>query len=78
MTKEEFITKAKEKGWQPDSYGHLKQQGKSGMTYRLKIQKLAWRFERKVPMSYGPAKWINIRSMYYKKTEDQHIPKLKQ
>ena len=50
--------------WKRDRYGHF--QAKSGdQSYRLKIQNLSIRFEKKVTIG-GKAEWLNLASDYYR------------
>lgn len=75
MTREQFKKIAIAKGWKEDSYGHLKATNAGGSLYRLKIQKLAWRLEKKIDFnpSYPGAKtseWLRLKSGYYAKTEE--------
>ena len=50
--------------WERDRWGHF-QTVHNGQTYRLKMQELSIRFERKVLVA-GKAEWMNIASDYYK------------
>ena len=50
--------------WKRDRYGHF-QTVHNGQTYRLKIQDLSIRFEKKVTIG-GKAEWLNLASDYYK------------
>ena len=50
--------------WKRDRYGHF-QTVHNGQTYRLKMQELSIRFERKVLVT-GKAEWVNVISDYYR------------
>ena len=50
--------------WKKDRYGHF-QTTKGEQAYRLKMQDLSIRFEKKV-MVGGKAEWLNLASDYYK------------
>ena len=49
--------------WKKDRYGHF-QTAHNGQAYRLKMQELAIRFEKKVLIG-GKAEWLNLASDYY-------------
>lgn len=50
--------------WKLDRYGHF-QTVHNGQTYRLKMQELSIRFERKMLVT-GKAEWVNVISDYYR------------
>lgn len=50
--------------WKRDRYGHF-QTVHNGQTYRLKMQDLSIRFEKKVLVT-GKAEWVNMISDYYR------------
>ena len=50
--------------WKLDRYGHF-QTVHNGQTYRLKIQDLSIRFEKKMLVT-GKAEWVNVISDYYR------------
>ena len=50
--------------WKRDRYGHF-QTVHNGQTYRLKMQELSIRFERKMLVA-GRAEWVNMISDYYR------------
>lgn len=50
--------------WERDRYGHF-QAVHNGQTYRLKMQDLSVRFEKKAIVA-GRAEWVNIISDYYR------------
>ena len=50
--------------WKRDRYGHF-QTVHNGQTYRLKIQDLSIRFEKKMLVT-GKAEWVNMVSDYYR------------
>ncbi len=50
--------------WKRDRYGHF-QTTNNDQVYRLKIQELSIRFEKKVLVG-GKAEWLNVISDYYK------------
>jgi len=50
--------------WKRDRYGHF-QTVHNGQTYRLKIQDLSIRFEKKMLVG-GKAEWVNMISDYYR------------
>ena len=50
--------------WKLDRYGHF-QTVHNGQTYRLKIQDLSIRFEKKMLVT-GKAEWVNMISDYYR------------
>lgn len=50
--------------WKRDRYGHF-QTVHNGQTYRLKMQELSIRFEKKVLVG-GRAEWVNVVSDYYR------------
>ena len=52
--------------WKLDRYGHF-QTVHNGQSYRLKMQELSVRFEKKVLVA-GRAEWVNIVSDYYRNT----------
>ena len=52
--------------WKRDRYGHF-QTAHNGQSYRLKMQELSVRFEKKVLVA-GRAEWVNIVSDYYRNT----------
>ena len=66
MSNKSEVTIALEKSdvWKRDRYGHF-QTVHNGQTYRLKIQDLSIRFEKKVLVT-GKAEWINVISDYYR------------
>ena len=66
MSNKSEVTIALEKSsvWERDRWGHF-QTVHNGQTYRLKMQELSIRFERKVLVT-GKAEWMNIASDYYK------------
>ena len=66
MSNKSEVTIALEKSdvWKRDRYGHF-QTVHNGQSYRLKVQELSIRFERKVLVA-GKAEWMNIASDYYK------------
>ncbi len=50
--------------WKRDRYGHF--QAKSGdQSYRLKMQDISIRFEKKV-IIVGKSEWLNVVSDYYR------------
>lgn len=66
MTKQEFISWAKSRGWKEDKFGHL--QKKVGNTsYRFKLSSTAVRFEKQITFSDGKHEWLRLDSGYYKK-----------
>ncbi len=50
--------------WKRDRYGHF-QTVHNGQTYRLKMQELSIRFEKKMLVG-GRAEWVNVVSDYYR------------
>ncbi len=66
MSNRAEVTIALEKSsvWNQDRYGHF-QTVHNGQTYRLKMQDLSIRFERKVLVT-GKAEWVNVISDYYR------------
>ena len=66
MSNKSEVTIALEKSdvWKLDRYGHF-QTVNDGQTYRLKMQDLSIRFERKVLVT-GKAEWVNVISDYYR------------
>lgn len=66
MSNKSEVTIALEKSdvWKRDRYGHF-QTVHNGQTYRLKMQDLSIRFEKKVLVT-GKAEWINVISDYYR------------
>lgn len=50
--------------WKKDRYGHF-QTTKNDQTYRLKIQDISVRFEKKTLIT-GNTEWLNLTSDYYK------------
>lgn len=50
--------------WKLDRWGHF-QTVHNGQTYRLKMQELSIRFERKMLVA-GRAEWVNMISDYYR------------
>lgn len=66
MSNKSEVTIALEKSdvWKRDRYGHF-QTVHNGQTYRLKMQELSIRFERKVLVT-GKAEWVNVISDYYR------------
>ena len=50
--------------WKKDRYGHF-QTAHNGQAYRLKMQDLAIRFEKKMLVG-GRAEWVNVVSDYYR------------
>ena len=66
MSNKSEVTIALEKSdvWKRDRYGHF-QAVNNGQTYRLKIQDLSIRFEKKVLVT-GKAEWVNMISDYYR------------
>lgn len=58
------ITLEKSSVWERDRWGHF-QTTKGEQSYRLKMQELSIRFEKKVLVA-GRAEWINIISDYYR------------
>ncbi len=63
VTKEELEKWAERHGFSKDAFGHY--QITDGLTYRLKLSKIAARYEKKIVFS-GESEWIKIRSGYYK------------
>jgi hypothetical protein len=62
MTREELISWALANGWKLDRFGHLEKQEHEGLRrYRLKLSRIATRFETKT--AHG---WVRVRSAYYK------------
>jgi len=52
--------------WKKDRYGHF-QTTKDEQAYRLNIQDISVRFEKKVLItSTGKTEWLNLASDYYK------------
>lgn len=68
--KEEFVEEIeKVYGLSKDRWGHYKFKGNKSV-YRVKMGKLAWRFENKVTMkTLGETRWIRIVSRYYTKED---------
>lgn len=66
MSNKSEVTIALEKSdvWKRDRYGHF-QTVHNGQTYRLKMQDLSIRFEKKVLVT-GKAEWVNMVSDYYR------------
>ena len=66
MSNKSEVTIALEKSdvWKLDRYGHF-QTVHNGQTYRLKMQDLSIRFERKMIVT-GKAEWVNMISDYYR------------
>ena len=66
MSNKSEVTIALEKSdvWKRDRYGHF-QTVHNGQTYRLKIQDLSIRFEKKMLVG-GKAEWVNMISDYYR------------
>ena len=60
ITREELIAWARRNGWALDRWGHL-QKTNNGTTYRLKLSRIAARYELK-----SSAGWVRLRSGYYK------------
>ena len=50
--------------WKRDRYGHF-QTVNDGQSYRLKMQDLSIRFEKKVAIG-GTAEWLNVVSDHYR------------
>lgn len=63
MTKQEFMSWAKSKGWKQDKFGHLRTEKGE---HRFKLSSIAVRYERQVTFSDGKHEWIRILSGYYK------------
>lgn len=66
MSNKSEVTIALEKSsvWNRDRWGHF--QTKNGdQAYRLKMQDLSIRFEKKVTIG-GKAEWLNLASDYYR------------
>lgn len=63
MTRDELIAWASQRGWKPDRYGHLQKTEPDGRVYRLKISRVAARYEIRV----GNLGWTRIQSGYLKK-----------
>ena len=49
--------------WKKDRYGHF-QTTKDEQAYRLKMQELSVRFEKRMSIA-GKAEWVNVVSDYY-------------
>ena len=66
MSNKSEVTIALEKSdvWKLDRYGHFQTVG-NGQTYRLKMQDLSVRFEKKVLIGER-AEWLNLASDYYR------------
>ena len=60
MSRDELIAWATRNGWKPDRWDHL-QKELSSATYRLKLSRIAARYEVK-----SSAEWVRLRSGYYK------------
>lgn len=60
ITREELIAWACRNGWTLDRWNHL-QKTNNGTTYRLKLSRIAARYELK-----SSSGWVRIRSGYYK------------
>lgn len=58
MTRDELVIWARQHGWREDRWGHYQKSG-GGKTYRLKISRVAARYELKT--EYG---WMRIASAY--------------
>ena len=69
MTPVEITAWATKNGWTKDSYGNLKKIS-SGIVYRIKLQKLNLRIERKGVYENADVKWEKLSSAYYR---DAHI-----
>lgn len=64
MTKTEFVAALrKSPPWKEDRFGHFQLEWKQTIKYRLKVQPLSVRYERKY-VGYGL--WWNRASDYYK------------
>lgn len=69
MTKQEFITWAKSRGWTEDKYGHLQKRigfGTISNLIRFKLSSTAIRYEKQITMSDGKHEWLRLYSGYYK------------
>ena len=64
MTKQEFIAIMDKSAWTRDRYGHYKVEWK-GLSYRLKVQELSVRYEKR----QSDGSWFNKASNYYKNLE---------
>lgn len=64
MTKQEFVYIMDKSAWTRDRYGHYKVEWK-GLSYRLKVQELSVRYEKRQP----DGSWFNKASNYYKNLE---------
>jgi len=66
MSNKSEVTIALEKSdvWKLDRYGHF-QTVNDGQSYRLKMQDLSIRFEKKMLVG-GRAEWVNMISDYYR------------
>lgn len=72
MTKQEFITWAKAKGWQEDKFGHLqKVSSNDSVKMRFKLSSISVRYERQIHFnateySRVANEWIRLGSAYFK------------
>lgn len=59
MNREQLTQWAVSRGWKMDRWGHLQKDQSNGKTYRLKLSRIAVRYE--VKGEYG---WVRLRSGY--------------
>lgn len=48
-------------GWKEDSYGHMKKTSEKGTTYRVKVQAISVRLEKRVD-----SEWFKVSNAYTK------------
>ncbi len=48
-------------GWKEDSYGHMKKASEQGNTYRIKIQAISVRVEKRID-----SEWFKVSNAYIK------------
>ena len=71
MTKAEFITWAKSRGWEEDKFGHFRKVTPATAEHlRFKLSNVAVRCESQITHSGGSHEWVRIQSGYLK---DLHV-----
>lgn len=76
MTKQQFVSWAKARGWREDKWGHL-QKIINNKQYRFKVSKTSIRYEVRLRYEAGGSDWLRIRSGYLRNLSLDSEGKLK-
>jgi len=61
MTRSEVVSWAESHGWTRDSWGHYQYETQQGKRYRLKLSRIAARYEVRTDVG-----WVRLMSGYYR------------